>query len=98
MAPAAAATGGVGATQAARSFVHSIPHALLTDSYKACHPLEYPDVTLMSAVRPFKCKGRWRSRHSSTASFAKASVYRKATTLQTRVWSHMAYVTLWRVT
>ena len=34
----------------ARSFINSIPHAVLTDSYKACHPLMYPDATKMVAV------------------------------------------------
>jgi len=39
------------ATPAARSFIGSIPHAVLTDSYKACHPLMYPEAKKMVAAR-----------------------------------------------
>ena len=35
----------------ARSFFASIPLSVLTDSYKACHPLVYPEATKMVAVR-----------------------------------------------
>ena len=33
--------------------VSALPLAVLTDSYKACHPLMYPDATKMVAVRVF---------------------------------------------
>jgi hypothetical protein len=40
-----------GAMAAAFGGVGSLPIAVMTDSYKACHPLMYPDATKMVAVR-----------------------------------------------
>ena len=33
----------------------ALPIAVMTDSYKACHPLMYPDATKMVAVRLWTC-------------------------------------------
>ena len=37
-----------------RSFFSSVPLSVLTDSYKACHPLVYPDATKMVAYGEFR--------------------------------------------